>query len=316
MTCQNEIFPSLAWPSIAASECSFQRPFPDSARAEVMSATVASLTPSPAPVCARGTPPPNVCRRDSPTSSNQSQGRAASRRRSRGTGCHDAAAESTDAPAADPEASESSSTVADAAATTVRHASVSRRTALLRASSTVVHTAAASSGVLALHASASAAVPQLAAAAGALDTALTPVAGGALRLSPIGVGTWSWGNQFVWGYDDSMDPELQRVFNTAVTAGVNLFDTADSYGTGNGLDGRSEVLLGKFLRECPSDTAGVQIATKFAPYPWRITPGAITAAAQESAGRLGRFRPSACLLNMPFDTSSWQPASLELTATL
>jgi len=282
-----------------------------------MSATVASLTATPALVCARGRRA-HACRRASPSSSNQSQGRAASRCRSRGAGCDDAAAaESSDAAAADPEASESSSAaVAEAAATTVRHASVSRRTALLRASSTVVLSAAASSGALALPASASAAVPQLAAAAGALDTALTPVAGGALRLSPIGIGTWSWGNQFVWGYDDSMDPELQRVFNTAVAAGVNLFDTADSYGTGNGLDGRSEVLLGKFLRECPSDTAGVQIATKFAPYPWRITPGAITAAARESAGRLGRVRPSACLLNMSFDTSSCQPASLELTATL
>lgn len=55
--------------------------------------------------------------------------------------------------------------------------------------------------------------------------------------------------------------------------GVNIFDTADSYGTGSGLDGRSEVLLGTFLRQCPSpNVSGVQIATKFAAYPWRITP--------------------------------------------
>ena len=37
---------------------------------------------------------------------------------------------------------------------------------------------------------------------------LTEVGGGALSLSPMGIGTWSWGNQFVWGYDESMDPEL------------------------------------------------------------------------------------------------------------
>jgi hypothetical protein len=79
----------------------------------------------------------------------------------------------------------------------------------------------------------------------------TVVGDGALSLSPMGVGTWSWGNQFVWGYDESNDPVLERVFDRAVDAGVNLFDTADSYGTGNGLDGRSEVLLGEFLKRYP-----------------------------------------------------------------
>jgi hypothetical protein len=31
---------------------------------------------------------------------------------------------------------------------------------------------------------------------------LTPAGGGALHLSPLGIGTWSWGNQFVWGYSE------------------------------------------------------------------------------------------------------------------
>ena len=38
------------------------------------------------------------------------------------------------------------------------------------------------------------------------------------------------GNKLLWGYDESMDAELQEVFNLAVSSGVNLFDTADSYG--------------------------------------------------------------------------------------
>ncbi len=25
----------------------------------------------------------------------------------------------------------------------------------------------------------------------------------------MGLGTWAWGNRFLWGYDESMDPELQ-----------------------------------------------------------------------------------------------------------
>ena len=52
----------------------------------------------------------------------------------------------------------------------------------------------------------------------------------------------------MWGYDESNDPTLESVFDRAVGRGINLFDTADSYGTGNGLDGREAVLLGEFLR--------------------------------------------------------------------
>lgn len=71
---------------------------------------------------------------------------------------------------------------------------------------------------------------------------------GPMSVSPMGFGTWAWGNQLLWGYDESMDTELQQIFNLAVESGVNLFDTADSYGTGR-LNGQSEKLLGKFIRE-------------------------------------------------------------------
>lgn len=51
----------------------------------------------------------------------------------------------------------------------------------------------------------------------------------------MGLGTWAWGNKFLWGYDPNMDKELQQVFNCVVAAGINVFDTADSYGTGAGV---------------------------------------------------------------------------------
>ena len=47
-------------------------------------------------------------------------------------------------------------------------------------------------------------------------------------------------------------------------------------GTGR-LNGRSEQLLGRFLREYPGTERtrnGVAIATKLAAYPWRLTGGA------------------------------------------
>jgi pyridoxine 4-dehydrogenase len=66
----------------------------------------------------------------------------------------------------------------------------------------------------------------------------------------MGFGTWAWGNQVLWGYQESMDTDLQDAFNLALRNGINLFDTADSYGTGR-LNGQSEKLLGKFISEFP-----------------------------------------------------------------
>ncbi|KAM7280596.1 hypothetical protein ACFE04_007730 [Oxalis oulophora] len=111
---------------------------------------------------------------------------------------------------------------------------------------------------------------------------------GPMSVSPIGFGTWAWGNQVLWGYEQSMDAELQRIFNLAVDNGINLFDTADSYGTGK-LNGQSEKLLGKFITEFPGQKRiqdDIAIATKFAAYPWRLTPGQFVKACEASLDRL------------------------------
>ncbi|XP_074281603.1 pyridoxal reductase, chloroplastic [Silene latifolia] len=111
---------------------------------------------------------------------------------------------------------------------------------------------------------------------------------GPLKVSPMGFGTWAWGNQLLWGYDESMDSELQQVFNLAVDNGINLFDTADSYGTGR-LNGQSERLLGKFIREYRGQKRSqndIIVATKFAAYPWRLTPGQFVNACKSSVDRL------------------------------
>ncbi|KAK8516098.1 hypothetical protein V6N13_025625 [Hibiscus sabdariffa] len=111
---------------------------------------------------------------------------------------------------------------------------------------------------------------------------------GPLTVSPMGFGTWAWGNQLLWGYQPSMDSQLQQVFNLAVENGINLFDTADSYGTGR-LNGQSEKLLGKFIREFPGGKRiedDIVIATKFAAYPWRLTPGQFVQACRDSRDRM------------------------------
>ena len=86
----------------------------------------------------------------------------------------------------------------------------------------------------------------------------------------IGLGTWSWGNKLFWNYKSSNDDDLRETYNEVLKRGFNLIDTADSYGTGN-LQGRSESLIGKFLLDTPSaKQKRIQVATKLAPYPWRI----------------------------------------------
>lgn len=112
----------------------------------------------------------------------------------------------------------------------------------------------------------------------------------------MGVGTWAWGNSFLWGYNTDADAALQEVFDHVLEKGINWFDSADSYGTGK-LEGRSEVLLGQFLRKhnykqgsirSPED---VYVATKIAPYPFRLGPNSIKNAMKASSKRLGRGRP-------------------------
>ncbi len=90
-------------------------------------------------------------------------------------------------------------------------------------------------------------------------------------MSEIGFGTWAWGNKLLWGYSPNHDDQLlKETFNAAIESGLNFIDTADSYGTG-ALDGRSEKLLGKYIHTLPKGKKeSITVATKLAPYPWRL----------------------------------------------
>jgi pyridoxine 4-dehydrogenase len=125
-----------------------------------------------------------------------------------------------------------------------------------------------------------------------------------LTLPMMGCGTWAWGNRLLWGYDESMDQQLQAVFDLCVSNGVTLFDTGDSYGTGK-LNGRSELLLGKFSREYQGvGKENICIATKLAAYPWRLTRSSMVAAGKSSAQRLGR---NIDLVQMHWSTANYAP---------
>lgn len=120
----------------------------------------------------------------------------------------------------------------------------------------------------------------------------------------MGCGTWAWGNRLLWGYNPTMDDELQRVFNTCMAQGVTLFDSGDSYGTGR-LNGRSEALLGQFAGAYQGpNQERLCLATKLAAYPWRITRGSVVRAGKASVQRLGR---PIDLVQMHWSTANYAP---------
>lgn len=110
-----------------------------------------------------------------------------------------------------------------------------------------------------------------------------------LRITPLGIGAWSWGDRLVWGFGRGyQQTDVQEAFDTSLEAGINFFDTAEVYG-----QGRSERLIGELIHRPPTardhpSLGSLQpvIATKFMPYPWRLQQGSLKKALQASLKRL------------------------------
>jgi len=137
------------------------------------------------------------------------------------------------------------------------------------------------------------------------------VSAGPIDISAIGCGTWSWGNRLLWNYDTSQDDEIYKAYQLLRDSGVTLFDTADSYGTLD-LNGRAEILLGQFERQYQQKQTPTkarrkpqQVATKFAPYPWRVFPSSMVNAAGASLDRLDQDRLTIAQLH--WSTAKYQP---------
>ena len=109
------------------------------------------------------------------------------------------------------------------------------------------------------------------------------------NLKRIGFGTWSWGNKLVWDYDVSNDNDIKDTFREAIKNGLSLIDTADSYGTFLS-NGRSETILGELLNELTlEERSRIIVATKIAPYPWRLTKGKVHSTDATNASRTSIF---------------------------
>lgn len=78
------------------------------------------------------------------------------------------------------------------------------------------------------------------------------------KMPKIALGAWAWGNDGTFGGNLTSE-QLHPVFDAAMQAGLNLWDTA-SYAYGMGT---SEKVLGEFLRTVPRDS--YLISDKFTP---------------------------------------------------
>jgi aryl-alcohol dehydrogenase-like predicted oxidoreductase len=96
----------------------------------------------------------------------------------------------------------------------------------------------------------------------------------------IGVGTWSWGDKLFWGFEKEYGVEdAHAVFNECMNLHMTFIDTAESYGSGE-----SERLIGVFHKDSKKP---IYLATKFIPYPWRLSRINLRNALLKSLKRLG-----------------------------
>ncbi|KAJ8904685.1 hypothetical protein NDN08_001203 [Rhodosorus marinus] len=108
---------------------------------------------------------------------------------------------------------------------------------------------------------------------------------GPLEVSPLGVGAWSWGDDFYWGKGDENDQK--KAFDASLESGINFFDTAEVYAIGE-----SERRCGRFkrsyLRRKEVGEEGMVLATKFGPLlPFRFSADSVVEACKRSAERMG-----------------------------
>jgi aryl-alcohol dehydrogenase-like predicted oxidoreductase len=123
----------------------------------------------------------------------------------------------------------------------------------------------------------------------------------------IGVGAWAWGDRIFWGFkQDYAEKDIFDAFQASIETGMVFFDTAEVYG-----QGQSEKYLGKFLKSTGVRTV---VATKFMPFPWRLTGNALRKALKSSLQRLDLPRLDLYQVHMPFPPvkiETWMGAMAE-----
>lgn len=123
------------------------------------------------------------------------------------------------------------------------------------------------------------------------------------NLSKIALGTWSWGSGFAGGdqvFGNHLDSEsLKPVFEAAMSAGLNLWDTAAVYGMGS-----SETILGEFVRQYQRED--IVLSTKFTPQLANVTvANPVETMLGESCARLGTDFIDIYWIHNPTNVNNW-----------
>jgi aryl-alcohol dehydrogenase-like predicted oxidoreductase len=118
-----------------------------------------------------------------------------------------------------------------------------------------------------------------------------------IEISPIGIGTWSWGERFIFGGKYNTE-DFESVYEQSLKSGINFFDTAEVYGRGN-----SERILGECLKPSDFKIKSV-IATKFSPR-FRFIKNALRSALQNSLKRLELEKVDLYQIHQPGKIKQW-----------
>ncbi len=125
----------------------------------------------------------------------------------------------------------------------------------------------------------------------------------------IALGTWAWGAGAFGGdavFGSKTDVEnLKPVFDAAMKAGLNLWDTATVYGMGE-----SEKILGSFVAGEKRDA--VEVSIKFTPQLAEMFDNSVEKMADASIERMGCGYIDIYWIHNPMDVERWTPGLIPL----
>lgn len=130
-----------------------------------------------------------------------------------------------------------------------------------------------------------------------------------MKETKIALGTWAWGagafgGDSVFGNKTDEDT-LRPVFEAAMKAGLNLWDTATVYGMGE-----SERILGTFVRGQKRED--VLVSTKFTPQIAEMYENSVEHMAEASMERMGLDYIDIYWIHNPMDVERWTPGLIPL----
>ena len=128
-------------------------------------------------------------------------------------------------------------------------------------------------------------------------------------MAKIALGTWAWGSGAFGGnmvFGSKTDVEnLKPVFDTAMKAGLCLWDTTTVYGMGE-----SERILGTLAKGI--ERKNVQISTKFTPQIAEMYDNNVEKMADASIERMGCDYIDVYWIHNPMDVERWTPGLIPL----